>query len=343
MRALSEPGGSAGLVRRREGDGARAELLEISRLLPADSPRSRGTDPEHVKRLAQIETPLPPILVYKPTLQVIDGMHRLQAAKLRKRTHIEVIFFDGSETDAVILAITENVSHGLPLSLADRRKAASRILSVRPELSDRAVGEKAGLAAATVRSIRQRSTAQNEQSATRIGKDGRTRPVNPAAAREQVRKLLEGSPQSSLAEIAEAAGVSVKLARAVRDSMHADSMPSARRAPVAGKDAEQNTGQQESQVGNHVAANSGQVTPPPPALDCLMRKLQSDISARSADARRETIRWLHRHALGVREDLPDLGWIPPDCISDVVSIARESAAVWERLADSLPKESSANG
>jgi ParB-like chromosome segregation protein Spo0J len=57
-------------------------------------------------------------------MRVIDGMHRLMAASLQGRESIDVMFFHGSEIDVFLRAVQENITHGLPLSQADRRAAA---------------------------------------------------------------------------------------------------------------------------------------------------------------------------------------------------------------------------
>jgi ParB-like chromosome segregation protein Spo0J len=117
-----------------------------------------------------METALPPILVDRRSMQVIDGMHRLVAASLQGRETIDVIFFDGSQTDMFLRAVRENVTHGLPLSQADRRVATERIIASHPHLSDRAIGQIAGLAAKTVAAIRKRSTDGVPQSNAKGGK-----------------------------------------------------------------------------------------------------------------------------------------------------------------------------
>ena len=49
--------------------------IELSRLSSVCSPRTSGEDPEHVETLLSAEGELPPILVHRPTMQVIDGLH----------------------------------------------------------------------------------------------------------------------------------------------------------------------------------------------------------------------------------------------------------------------------
>ena len=46
--------------------------------------------PVHIARLAEAETRLPPILVDRRTMRVIDGMRRLIAASLKGQETIDV-------------------------------------------------------------------------------------------------------------------------------------------------------------------------------------------------------------------------------------------------------------
>ncbi|MGW0885777.1 ParB/RepB/Spo0J family partition protein [Streptomyces sp. NPDC002671] len=154
--------------------------VPVAALLPGDSPRSQGLDQEHATQLADYEGPLPPILVNRSDFRVIDGMHRLLAAHIRSQETIAVEFFDGSPEDAFLLAVEANVTHGLPLSLADRRAAASRIIASHPQMSDRAIARTSGLGSKAVAAIRRRSTDAEAQLNIRVGRDGRVRPLNSA-------------------------------------------------------------------------------------------------------------------------------------------------------------------
>jgi hypothetical protein len=98
-------------------------MVPVGIPLPADSPRLGGENRDHIRLLADATAPLPPILVHRSTMRVIDGMHRLRAAMLRGATEIAVEFFDGTEAEAFARAVRENVAHGLPLSRSDREAA----------------------------------------------------------------------------------------------------------------------------------------------------------------------------------------------------------------------------
>jgi hypothetical protein len=76
-------------------------MVSVGMLLPADSPRLDGENPDHIRLLAEATGPPPPILAHRPTMRVIDGMHRLRAAMLRGDTEIAVVFFDGTDVEAL--------------------------------------------------------------------------------------------------------------------------------------------------------------------------------------------------------------------------------------------------
>src|SRR5690349_7736212 len=78
------------------------ELVPISSLVASDSPRTAGGSAEHAEMLAEAQTPLPPIVVHRPTMRIIDGMHRAQAAVLRGQECVEVQYVDGTADDAFV-------------------------------------------------------------------------------------------------------------------------------------------------------------------------------------------------------------------------------------------------
>jgi hypothetical protein len=181
--------------------------VAITALVPADSPRLGGEDLDHVRLLAESGATLPPILVHRRTMRVIDGMHRLRAARLRGEPDIEVTYYDGDDTGAFIEAVRANVTHGLPLTLADRRAAALRILTASPEMSDRSVAGLTGLSPKTVGAARHSAGSQLPGSAYRLGRDGRWRPsrsraspTSATAARKRSKKAKDA--QSIIQDLA---------------------------------------------------------------------------------------------------------------------------------------------
>ncbi|MEO3755498.1 ParB N-terminal domain-containing protein [Streptomyces sp. B6B3] len=153
--------------------------VEIRLISTADSPRVVGEDPEHIRALAASRDELPPIIVHRATMRVVDGRHRLRAARLRGRKSIAVRFFDGTEADAFVLAVQANVTHGLPLSLADRRRSAARIALSHPTWSDRRIATVTGLSPGTVTEIRRRGPAgPGGQAGAGSGHAGRVHPLD---------------------------------------------------------------------------------------------------------------------------------------------------------------------
>ena len=133
-------------------------VVPLDALLPADSPRCDGENEDHVQTLAESGAVLPPIIVHRSSMRIIDGMHRLKAARLRGCSEIEVRFFDGNEADAFVIAVRSNTTHGLPLSPADREASAVRILAMHPEWSDRSIASAAGMSTRRISAIRARTT-----------------------------------------------------------------------------------------------------------------------------------------------------------------------------------------
>jgi ParB-like chromosome segregation protein Spo0J len=312
--------------------GAATEVVTVPvlSLRPADSPRLNGEDKAHIARLAEIEAPLPSILVDRHSMRVIDGMHRLMAASLRGRETIDVIFFDGSEADLFLRAVEENIAHGLPLSQADRRAAVERIIASHPHLSDRAIGQVAGLAAKTVAAIRKRSTDGVPQSNARVGRDGKVRPLDCTQGRRRAAELLTQQPGTSLRDVARAAGISPATVLDVRRRLERGDPPApekpdaARNAAVSGGDALSPTWRPGSRAASRSAA------PPDPAL--MMEKLLRDPSLRNNDHGKGLLRLLHVNAVGA-EQLPGMaGPVPPHCVAIIVELARQYARMWQDFA-----------
>jgi hypothetical protein len=204
--------------------GAEVVVVPLGVLVPADSPRVRGENAEHVLRLVGLAHDCAPIVVQRSTMRVVDGMHRLRALVLSGRDRIPVRFFDGSDEEAFELAVMMNLApQGLPLSLADRRVAALRIMGWHGDWSDRAIAAVTGLSHKTVGAIRRRSSGQFPQSDSRLGRDGRIRPVDSTRIRRVVGDLIVAHPDASLRDIAKQAGTSPSTVRDVRNRLrHGD-------------------------------------------------------------------------------------------------------------------------
>lgn len=316
------PDGSGCVVSQQQSASC---LVPISSLLPADSPRSKGEDDGHVRLLAESNAVLPPILVHRSTLRVIDGMHRLRAARLLGRTAIEVQFFDGSRDDAFVRAVEANVTHGLPLSLPDRKAAAERILAAHPEWSNRVIAGITGLADTTIGAIRRRPTSGFQQSDTRVGVDGRIRPLSGAAGRLRARDIIAARPEASLREIAEAAGISPETARDVRRRMRRGDDP----LPTRMRDAKSQS----------TISRRRPVTPTGMNLEIALDKLRRDPSLRFSKAGRSLLQWLGVHQIDPDNSKDFLRAIPPHCTATVAELARGCAEKWAQIAEELDEQS----
>jgi len=54
--------------------------VPVSALRASQSPRQAGENLEHIRALADTTDELPPIIVRRADMRVVDGMHRLRAA-----------------------------------------------------------------------------------------------------------------------------------------------------------------------------------------------------------------------------------------------------------------------
>jgi ParB-like chromosome segregation protein Spo0J len=303
--------------------------VEVSALSSAESPRISGENPEHVEALAAAETELPPIIVHRSTMRVIDGLHRLKAAKLRGEDKIRVCFFDGDEADAFVVAVKSNISHGLPLSLADRKRAAERIVTSHPQWSDRMVASVTGIAAGTVAEIRRRVVSEPAGVAVRIGQDGRVRPINSAEGRRLASELIGENPDLSLRQIGRAAGISPETARDVRNRLRRgeDPLPQRRKNTV---------GLASRMAGR--ADRDGQGRAPYQDRAAVVEKLKADPALRFTETGRNLLMLLNIHTMSAEEWNRLTDNVPPHCGTIVAQLARDCADVWAEFAIEVERQ-----
>jgi hypothetical protein len=143
-------------------------VIDVIKLLPARTmwldlirpglfQRGGGLDDTQVRALAEVAnfSSLPPVLVQRDGLRVIDGTHRLAAARVRGEKFIRARIVNCTDEDAYLLAVTANTLHGLPLTRADSVLGARRILHCHPDWPDRVIASATGLSSMTVASLRQ--------------------------------------------------------------------------------------------------------------------------------------------------------------------------------------------
>ncbi len=292
--------------------------VRIADLVFGDSPRLNGEEEEHVHLLAEAGEALPPILVYRETMRVIDGMHRVRAARLQGRSSIEAQFYDGAETTTFLLAVERNIAHGLPLSLADRTAAAARILASYPFWSDRAIAASTGLSGRTVRAIRRRSTADAPQSNDRIGQDGRRRPLSAMEGRLRAWEIMKSRPDAALREVAASAGISLGTVYDVRERMRRGD------DPVPARDRDVRAGRPSRTARERDAR-------------AALESLRKDPSLRLTETGRSVLRWLGGHAIDPKDWEFLLEGTPAHCVKTIAELARRSADAWQQLAKEMER------
>nr|WP_232328534.1 ParB/RepB/Spo0J family partition protein [Kibdelosporangium sp. MJ126-NF4] len=286
--------------------------------------------------LAAVGARLPPILVHRASMRVIDGRHRLRAAMLRGQDTIEARLVDCPEAEVFLLGVQENIAHGLPLSLRDRQAAAARVLVSCPHMSDRAVAVSCGLSASGVAAVRRRIPAGPPRPSARIGRDGRVRPVDAAAGRVRASELIAAHPDASLREIAALAGISPVTVRDVRQRLNRgeDPVPAARQSdrPVQGPVVEAVSGRVRDRGGAGVAGSRDP--------QGILRTLKNDPSLRFTENGRLLLRWLDSHVAQPTEWTRLLAGIPPHSAITLAELAKACAATWQELGQHLERNQS---
>jgi hypothetical protein len=303
-----------------------AVRVAIDSLVIADSPRLGGENTEHIQALVTAQGELPPITVHRASMRVLDGIHRLRAAQACGHSEIEVRFFDGDDAEAFVIAVRSNIAHGLPLSLADRKAAATRIIASHPQWSDRLIASVTGLAAGTIAETRRRKPEGQVPSAERrIGRDGRSRPTNSAERRTIASELLTDDPTLSLRHVAKIAGISPETVRNVRGQLHDHDSTPPRRGPRQRPDHPTHHTKPHRHVGRAV-------------LDQLMRQLRSDPILRDTETGRILLRLLDIHGISNEKWTELCNNVPAHYRIAIANLALECADIWKSFSERLMEQ-----
>ena len=302
---MPTPGQSESPGQARAMPEGRLADVAIDRLAFGFSPRADTCDPDHVAALAEVLDQVPPILVHAATMRVIDGVHRVLAARSLGRDSIPAVMFTGDETAAHVAAVRSNVTHGRPLTLAERQAAAARLLEMVPEWSDRRLAVAAGLSARTIARLRQRATAASPQSRGRLGRDGKVRPVDPAAVRHRVAEALRADPTASNRAIARRTNTSPSTVRDVRERLGA----MADEGPAEGGD----------------APPTPPPTPPPPPPTAPPTTAPLEAAGP----------WLDAHRIEDADWRPLVDAIPISRVYEVADTCRRYSEAWRAFAAAL--------
>jgi ParB-like chromosome segregation protein Spo0J len=297
--------------------------VAIDDLDMGESVRAEGLNPGHVALLAEAVHQWPPIVVWGERNLVVDGHHRVAAARHLGHRSVPAVRLLGTAEDAYIESVRANLHHGLPLTLHDRRRAAHRILVHHAGWSDRRIAAMCGLSGKTVARLRSEISGAGEAGAEgggrggvlidierRIGRDGRARPIRSGDVRERIAQALDENPAGSLRSIAAAVGASPETVRSVR----------ARRATA--------------QTEGAPPAGAAPRAPSPLPRGNTLPAWQPDRALTSCDGADLFVRWFRD--TDVRDEWRHHVWtIPVGRIYDVADEARRRAQSWSDFASML--------
>lgn len=317
--------------------------------------RGTGTDTTHVQMLTEVASfsTLPPILVQRNSLRVIDGMHRLEAARVRGEKFIRARVINCADNSAYILAVKANTLHGLPLSRADRTSGARRILDWHPDWSDRAIGIATGLSAKTVAAIRRESADEVRQSTKRLGRDGKRRPVTALEGRKRAAEYIAARPEAPLREVARETDVSLGTVQDVRARMRRGLDPVTsgggdRRLAAAADSAIRSTSAGQLTTGpvdsldargallpSRIGPQRGRRAPQPQTWPQIAPKLASDPSLRYAEGGRAFMRWMTAQMMNISQWREFADSVPSHWLTDVSAVAEQASEEWRSFAEFL--------
>jgi hypothetical protein len=345
--------------------------VPIHLLTPGFHLRQEGTDPAHVRLLADAagSVQLPPILVQKSGSRIIDGLHRVEVAKLRGEWNINARVVDCTDSEALVLAIRSNTLHGLPLSRADRIAGAKRVLAAHADWSDRAVAAITGLSAKSVASLRNSSSWDTQFTGKRLGRDGKRHPVLPTEGRRRAAEYIRAHPDASLRQIARETDVSLGTVHDVKDKLRrglapVPPLPATTEAPVAAvaplasvRPADQTAGGRAAAraAGDSQSALQSQPSAPVRAIrtdarpvrrlawPMISAKLAGDPSLRYTEGGRAFLRWMAGHCLGADEWREFIDAIPQHWLPEVGRIAASMSEEWGQFAERLGTKLEATG
>ena len=323
-------------------DGLPVLPVLLSSLRPGFFMRQLGMDATHVQLLvdAASSSQLAAILIQKHSLRVIDGMHRIEAARLRGEESVNARLVDCSDEEAFILAVKSNTLHGLPLSRADRIAGAKQILEWHWDWSDRAVAAASGLGAKTIAGLRHRSGVEVPDISKRLGRDGKRRPITGIDGRKRAAEYLAMRPDAPLREVAREADVSLGTVHDVRSKLRRGIDPTTVGKRAAPPEQEASGSAKEADYARPSPANGPclrQVRRIRPAASwgTISPKLASDPSVRYTEGGRAFLRWMSMRVMqpGEWKDIVDA--VPAHWSPDVSLIAESIGDAWHEFAGHL--------
>ncbi|MEV0257308.1 ParB N-terminal domain-containing protein [Streptomyces sp. NPDC050732] len=347
------PGGSRGIgpeIGLQNVEKTPVQELPVHALSPGLHLRQGGINAAYLHLLVEASgrCALPPVLVQKDGWRIIDGLHRMEAAKLCGDHSIKARLIDCSDAEALVLAMKANSSHGLPLSKADRIGGAERVLRAHPEWSDRALASVTGLSAKTIAALRDRSACATPPGGQRLGLDGKLRSVSAGEGRRRAAAYLNAHPEATLREVARETEVSLgtvhdvsaRLRRGVspernglrgtgaRLTLHpADPARPAAQAPAAGH-------AQPPEAEGAPLRRTGPAEEPP-AWETVAAKVANDPCIRYTAGGKEFLQWMALHATDPDGWRELVGAVPPHWVGVIAPIAESVSREWSLFAERL--------
>jgi hypothetical protein len=253
---------------------------------------------------------------------------------------VAAVRFLGTRDEAFVESVRRNVDHGLPLTLADRRRAAHRVLAGHPDWSDRRIGSLCGLSGKSVGRLRRREYSGGcgtpgvvVDLQWRVGRDGKTRPVQPGEVRDRIRRALDENPHGSLRAIAAMAGSSPETVRTVRAHLIQDQAEERRTASVdAAAQGPGLIGGARSVI--RACTDRGADAQAPTRVGQDAHSWAADLALLSCGDRGEFARWFGGNQ--VDDEWHRYVWtVPMGRVYDIVDEARRRAASWTAFASLL--------
>ncbi len=134
--------------------------------------------------------------MHRETRRVVDGMHRLQAARLQGEKVIPVRYLDGPASEVFIHSVAANVAHGLPPDPEGQEGRGPADPGLAPGLCR--IARWRGSPGCRPRpsapsgALRVRNFLQSQ---ARVGADGRSRPLDAAERRKAARAFPRRAPR----------------------------------------------------------------------------------------------------------------------------------------------------
>ena len=119
-----------------------------------------------------------PIEVYRVNgeLWLVDGSHRVEAAKLCPFDTIDAIIFEGTRTDAIRASLAANQNHGLRRTNKDKRLVAELAVKEFRDLSSRQLAEMCGVSHELIAEVKSHLLITEDDVERKVlGRDGKRR------------------------------------------------------------------------------------------------------------------------------------------------------------------------